>query len=86
MPTFIVETYLSGDAEGEPDRTIDRTMAAVAELGSGGRAIRVLDAIFVPDDEVCLFLFEAGSAAIVSEAATLAGLDPDRIARADRRR
>jgi hypothetical protein len=86
VATFIVEIYLSGDADGEPDRTIDRTMAAVAELEASGQAIRFLHSIFVPDDELCLFLFDAGSAELVGEAARLAGLDPDRIARANSRR
>jgi hypothetical protein len=85
MATFILETYLSRSAEGEPDRTIARTMAAVVELEASGEVIRYLRSIYVPDDEICLLLFEAGSADAVSLAAARAGLDPDRIALADSR-
>ena len=83
--TFLAETYLSRDAQGEPDRTIARAIAAVAEMEASGQAIRYLHSIFIPDDEVCLLLFEAGSAEIVSEAARRAGLDPERITLADSR-
>ena len=50
-----------------------------------GQAIRYVRSIFIPDDEVCLLLFEAGSAEIVGEAARRAGLDPERITLADSR-
>ena len=85
MATFIVETYLSRSAKGEPDRTIARTVAAVADLVASGEVIRYLRSIYVPDDEICLLLFEAGSADTVGLAARRAGLDPDRIALADSR-
>jgi hypothetical protein len=83
--TFLVETYLSREAHDEPDRTIARAIAAVADMDGSGQAIRYLHAIFIPDDEVCLLLFEAGSAEIVGEAARRAGLDPERITPADSR-
>jgi hypothetical protein len=79
--TYLVETYLSRDAPGEPDRTIGRTVAAVDRLVTAGRVIRYLRAIFVPDDETCLLLFEAASIGVVREAAEAAGLDADRVAR-----
>jgi hypothetical protein len=83
--TFLVETYLSRDALGEPDRTIARAIAAAEETDASGQAIRYVRSIFIPDDEVCLLLFEAGSAEIVGEAARRAGLDPERITLADSR-
>ena len=83
MTTFVVETYLSRDAAGEPDRTINRSLAAAAELGAAGQAIRYLRAIFIPEDETCLLLFEADAAEVVRAAASRAGLDPDRVVEAD---
>jgi len=83
--TFIVETYLSRDAEGEPDLTVARTIVAAAEMAASGRSIRFLRSIFIPDDETCLILFEATSADVVVATARQAGLDPDRVARADSR-
>ena len=83
MTTFIVETYLSRDAAGEPDLTVSRATAAAAELQASGRVVRYLRAIFIPDDETCLLLFDADAAEVVRTAASRAGLDPDRVVEAD---
>ena len=85
MDTFIVETYLSRDAAGEPDRTIERTIATVTGMERSGHSIRYIRAIYLPDDEVCLFVFEAESVDAVGLAADRSGLDPDRISVADSR-
>ncbi|TMF39447.1 MAG: DUF4242 domain-containing protein [Chloroflexi bacterium] len=76
---------LSRDAEGEPDRTVARTIAAVAEMAASGKPIRYLRSIFIPDDETRLILFEATPAEVVVATARQAGLDPDRVAQADSR-
>jgi hypothetical protein len=83
--TFIVEAYLSADSTDEPDRTIARTVAAVASMAADGQVVRYLRSIFIPDDETCLLVFEAESAEVVRSTAALAGLDPDRVARAESR-
>lgn len=85
MGTFLVETYLSPDASGEPDRTIDRAISAVDEMQRAGQAIRYVRAIFIPDDETCLLLYDAPSVALVRAATERAGLLADRIAPADSR-
>ena len=85
MATFVVETYLSPDAAGEPDTTINRAVSAAAEVEASGRPVRYLRSIFVPDDELCLFLFEADAADVVRAVSERAGLDPERIALADSR-
>ena len=79
----MVESYLSRDAAGEPDATIARASSAVAELAAQGAEIRYLRAIFIPDDETCLLLFEAASSDVVRKLAQRAGLDPDRVMLAD---
>ena len=83
MTTFVVETYLSRDAEGEPDLTVSRATEAATQLQGSGQAIRYLRAIFIPDDETCLLLFDADAAEVVRTAASRAGLDPDRVVEAD---
>ena len=83
MGTFIVETYLSRDAAGEPDATIARAVSAVDEVTAAGDPIRYLRAIFIPDDETCMLLFEAPSVEVVRMVAQRAGLDPDRVVPAD---
>lgn len=80
MGTYLIETYLSRAVPGEPDRTIARAVAAVDRLHAAGEPIRYLRAIFVPDDETCLLLFEAASISLVRVAAKAAGLDADRVA------
>jgi len=85
VASFVVETYLSRDAPEEPDRTIARIIDAVAELTASGQAVRYVRSIFIPDDETCLLLFEAETADVIRAAAVRAGIDPDRISRADSR-
>lgn len=79
----MVETYLSRDAAGEPDSTIARATSAAAAVTSEAGQIRYLRAIFIPEDETCLLLFEATSAELVQATARRAGLDPDRVTPAD---
>ena len=79
MVTFVVETYLSGHAEHEPDRTVARATAAIAELNDAGEPIRYVRSIFIPEDETLLLLVEAASAEVVRTAIARAGLEPDRI-------
>jgi hypothetical protein len=83
MGTFMVETYLSRDATGEPEATIARATLAAASIAAEGDQIRYLRAIFLPDDETCLLLFEAASSDVVRMLAQRARLDPDRVMPAD---
>jgi hypothetical protein len=83
--TFVVEAYVSAAITDEPDLTIARTAAAVAQIAAAGEGIRYLRSIFIPEDETCLLVFEAESADIVRSTVALAGLDPDRVAWAESR-
>lgn len=85
MATFLVETYLSPAAAGEPDATIDRAKSAAAQLAAAGHSIAYLRSLFLPDDETCLLLFEADGAGLVRTLTEQAGLDPDRVSLADDR-
>lgn len=55
---------------------------AAAELTREGTPVRCLRSIFVPEDETCFLLCEAGSAAAVLETAQRAALTFERIAEA----
>jgi len=79
--TYLIETYLSPAVTGEPERTIARAVAATDRMHAAGEWIRYLRAIFVPDDETCILLFEAESISLVRAAAEAAGLEADRVAR-----
>jgi hypothetical protein len=78
---FLVELYVSrigGVAAAEGSAR--RARRAVEELTREGRPVRYLRSIFVPEDEICFFLFEAGSAEDIEEAARRASLSVDRAA------
>ena len=85
MATFVVETYLSRAADGEPDTTIGRVRSAADRLAAGGTSVRYLRSIFIPDEELCLLLFEAESVEIVNAVTERAGIDADRVAVTDGR-
>lgn len=80
MTSFLVETYAPAaiahaDAEA-------RARLAAAELARAGTPVRYIRSIFVPGDEMCLYLFEAPSAEAVREASEGAGIVPERIVEA----
>jgi hypothetical protein len=83
MATFVVETYLSRAAHGEPDSTIARVRSAADDASAAGEAVRYLRSIFIPDDELCYLLFEAESVEAVTAVTARAGVDADRVALTD---
>ena len=73
MPEFLVEAYSPlGDHEDCP--TAEDVAEAARRVAREGRSVRLLHAILLPDDETCLYLFEAEWIADVAEAANRAGL------------
>jgi hypothetical protein len=79
MPEFLAETYAPRDA---PDLlTPGAAAAALAadQITDQGTQVRLLHAIILPEDETCLYLFQAPSASAVRAAMTRARLRPDRI-------
>jgi hypothetical protein len=63
IPQFIAEGVLV-----EPVApSIARARRAAAQLTGEGRSIRYVRTIIVPEDELCLHVFEAESAATVAE-------------------
>ena len=80
MAEFLVELYVSrADAHGV-EREAQRTRHAAAALTAEGRPVRLVRSIFVPEDETCFLLVEAGSFDVVREDAQRAGLDVDHVA------
>ena len=78
----MVETYLSGHVDGEPEATIARVEAAARATATPGEPVRYVRSIFVPDDESCLLLIEAPSFAAIERLVARAGLSSIRVARA----
>jgi muconolactone delta-isomerase len=80
MAEFLVELYVSRADPDAVGRERERAGAACAELTSEGRPARLLRSLFLPDEEMCFFLFEADSAEIVREAASRAELVVEHVA------
>jgi hypothetical protein len=60
----------------------ERACGAAEQLASEGRKVRYLRTLDVPDEDLCLHLFEAASAAGVAEASRRAELPVERIVEA----
>ncbi|MGH2805235.1 MAG: nickel-binding protein [Thermoleophilaceae bacterium] len=76
---YLVESYLPAIDGTERDRVAARARAAVAELACDGAALRYVDAIFVPEDEMCLLVYEADWPELVREAGRRAGFSVERV-------
>jgi len=76
---YLVESYLPAVGGAEHKRVAARARDAAAELARAGAALHYLDAIFVPEDEMCLFVFEADSPELVREAGRRAGFSVERV-------
>jgi len=80
MSDFLVELYIPRTATAAVGDAIVRARRAAVDLTADGTSVRFLHFIVVPEDETCLFLFEAASADAVLETAHRAGLSFDHIA------
>jgi hypothetical protein len=82
MAEFLVELYLSRLDTGAAERGAHDAHLAAEELTRQGTPVRYLHSIFVPEDETCLLLYEAGSADAVREAVLRAALPFERVTEA----
>ncbi len=80
MAEFLVELYVSRVDPEAVDRGTVRARSSAEMLTSEGIPVRFLRSIFVPEDETCFLLYEAGSADDVREAARRADLQFERVA------
>ena len=83
MPRFLVETYLARSQAGERDARHQRASCAAEDLTQEGTPVQLQHSIYVPEDEICFFVFDAPVAREAAIAAQRAGLDPLRIVEAD---
>ena len=80
MPEFLVELYFSRTDPARVGVEARRACRVAEELTARGTAVRLVRSIFVPEDETCLFLFEADSIDAVREAVHAAGLSIEHVA------
>jgi hypothetical protein len=79
MPSYLVEVYLPRSRAREARATGHRARTAAEQLTREGVPIRYVRTTYLPDDETCLHLFEAGTPAVVEEASRRAALGRARI-------
>ncbi len=79
MPHFLLEVYVAAVLGADVEGLARRARAAAERLSAAGRPVRCLQSIFVPKDETCFFLFEAGTAEDVRETAERAELSLGRV-------
>ena len=82
MPSYLVETYLARGHAGERAARELRARSAAEELTEGRMRVRFERSIYVPEDEICFFVFDAPSGRDAALAAQRAELDPIRIVEA----
>jgi hypothetical protein len=82
VPSYLVETYLArGRAVERPARE-RRARSAAEELTKGTSRVRFDRSIYVPEDEICFFVFDAPSGRDVALVAQRAELEPIRVVEA----
>jgi hypothetical protein len=76
---YLVELYLPRCDEAALADAVLRARRASDELTSEGKQVRYLRTMFVPADEICFQLYEAGAATTVGEATRRAEIAYERI-------
>src|SRR5262245_43696146 len=76
---YVMELYLPRSRALEAGATGHRARAAAAALAHEGLPIRYIRTTYLPDDETCFHVFEAGSIDIVGEAGRRAALGRVRV-------
>jgi hypothetical protein len=79
MPSYLVETYLARGRAGERAACERRARSAAEELTDGRTRVRFDRSIYVPEDEICFFVFDAPSGRDAVLAAERAELDSIRV-------
>jgi hypothetical protein len=79
---FVVETYVSREMTGFLACRVSDVASAAERVSQEGPQVRLLRAIFLPEEETCFYLFETASADAVGEAAARARLRFARITEA----
>jgi hypothetical protein len=77
MTRFLVEAYTPASIEIAEIEA--RARHEADQLAETGKDVEYLRAIFVPEDELCLHLLDAGSVELANHLVQRAGISPDRI-------
>jgi len=66
MPTYAVEVYAQRLSESDLSELVTRLRLAADKLSMRGTAVRHVEAVFMPEDEVCFHIFKGASPASVA--------------------
>jgi hypothetical protein len=79
---FVAEQYVSRADAGAAERAACAARGAAAQLTREGTRVRLVHAIFIPEDETCMHVYETDSAETVRWLASRAALCFERVAEA----
>lgn len=82
MPEFIAEQYFSRTDAAGAQRAAGAARHAAEQLAREGTDVELVRSIFVPEDETCIFIYEADSVDTVRIAAERGALAFEHIAQA----
>ena len=82
MTEYLLELYVARADAVAIDQDAQRVRLAAEEHTRQGTPVRYLRSIFVPEDETCFLIFEAGSADAVKAVAERASLSFEHVATA----
>lgn len=82
MTQFLVEVFTPRPSAGELATAERRASLAARRLSDADGEVRYVRATYVPEDEICFFVFDAPSGRHAVLAAQRAGLDPIRVVEA----
>ena len=74
MPSYLVETFLPRGNAGDRHERERATSSAAEALTRDGTPIRFGGSIYVPEDEICFYSFDAPSVGDVERIVERAGL------------
>ena len=83
MPSYLVETYLARGQAGERSARERWARSAAEELTQERAPVRFDHSIYLPEDEICFFIFDAPTSRAAALTAQHAGLDPIRVVEAE---
>ena len=82
MKQFLVEVFTPRVAADELASAERRAAVAATQLSGADVGVRYVRATYIPEDEICFFVFDAPTGRDAALAAQRAGLEPIRVVQA----
>jgi hypothetical protein len=82
MTQFLVEVFTPRSSAGGLATAERRARSAARRLSGTDLVVRYVRATYIPEDEICFFVFDAPSGRDVALVAQRAGLEPIRVVEA----